>query len=63
MTDKQQSWGLHGAKANIDRRFLQLMYRVCKSTGEGGPFDACPRVAKAFSGAVVQFGGSSWSSG
>jgi hypothetical protein len=39
------------------------MYRICKHSGESSYFDACPRVARAFYGAVVQFGGSSWNSG
>jgi Prokaryotic phospholipase A2 len=56
MTQKQQDWGLPGAKANIDRRFLQQMYRICKSTDETGYFDACPRVARKFYWAVVHFG-------
>jgi len=32
------------------------MFRICKSTGETGWFDACPRVAKGFYKAVSAFG-------
>lgn len=63
MTAKQQAWGLRRAKANIDRRFLQQMYRICKTTDETGYFDACPRVARKFYWAVVHFGGDAWASG
>ena len=63
MTAKQQSWSLRGAKANIDRRFLQQQYRICKSSGESGYFDACPRMARRFYRAVVLFGGEAWNSG
>jgi hypothetical protein len=63
MTAKQQSWSLRGAKANIDRRFLQQQYRICKSSGESGYFDACRWMARRFYKAVVLFGGEAWNSG
>lgn len=53
LTANQRGWGLSGAKANIDRRFLSQMQMICSSRIDE---IVCDRAASVFYTAVKNFG-------
>lgn len=60
----QRRWDANTDKEYIDRRFKQLMDRICEHRDdEDGFFDACDEMAEAFYRAVRHGGNDAWNNG
>lgn len=64
LTKPQRDWGRHTDKEFIDRRFKQLMDRICvQREDRDGWWDACEKMAEIFYRVVRHGGNDAWNNG